>query len=146
MIIWSRWGILVLPFFAIGVGLGFTFARLFGNQTESGPSVAVFIGLGMILSAVAMHFVLDQLVLRRLDKPRPAFFTQALPEPFVHPNGMRQTYQQLPILNPQTGEQVWTQPVSTFFFVPVRYWPFVLGAIGATIALIGVVGVLVGSS
>ena len=43
---------------------------------------------------------------------------------------MRRTHRVIPILHPETGQQVMTNPTSTLFFVPLRYWPFVLGGLG----------------
>ncbi len=145
MLIWSRWGFFVFLFFGAGVGLGFVIKALAGVQAASGPSVPMFIGLGEVISAVGLFFFHRSVLERRLDKPRPASFLQPLPEPVVHANGVRQTHQQLPVLHPQTGEQIWTRPRSTFFFVPVTYWPYLLAAFGVVLFVIGVVGSLSGS-
>jgi hypothetical protein len=144
VIIWSRWGILVFPFFGIGAGLGFLLKTLLGNSADSGSPVAMFVGAGLLLSAVGLWFFSTYVVERHLDKPQQAFFLQPLPVPVVHPNGVRQTHTQLPVLHPETGQPIWTQRRSTFFFVPVRYWPYILGALGLLLFVIGVVGTLAG--
>ena len=46
--------------------------------------------------------------------------------------------------NPETGEQVWSRPVSTFFFIPIRFWVFILPALGLVIFVINLVVLLGG--
>jgi len=72
MIIWSRWGIVVLLFFGLGVGLGFLVMALLGIHEKSGPVNGIFVGLGFILSAVALYFFNREVVQKHLDKPRQA--------------------------------------------------------------------------
>jgi hypothetical protein len=145
MIIWSRWGVLVFPFIGIGGGLGFLLQTMAGSSADSGPSVSMFVGAGLVLSAVGLGFFSTYVVERHLDKPQQAFFLQPLPAPVVHPNGARQTHTQLPILHPETGQPIWTHPRSTFFFVPFRYWPYIFGVLGLGLFVIGVIGTLAGS-
>jgi hypothetical protein len=145
VIIWSRWGILVFPFIGVGVGLAFLLMTLVGSQSDSGPTAAMFMGAGYVLSAVGLWFFSTYVVERHLDKPQQAFFLQPLAQPVVHPNGARQTHTQLPMLHPETGQPIWTKPRSTFFFVPVRFWPYIFGIVGLVVFVGGVIGVLAGS-
>jgi hypothetical protein len=142
MIIWSRWGIVVLLFAGLGVGLGFAIAAVVGVVERSGPVNGVFVGIGMLLSA-ALLFVFNRVVVgKHIDKPKPAVMYEQLPQPVVDQNNVRQTHRVIPILHPETGQQVMTNPVSTFFFIPLRYWPFILGALAVVILLVNLVGVL----
>lgn len=145
MIIFSRWGFFVFLFLGLGVGLGFLLHAASGLEADAGPTIPIFIGLGQLLSAIGLYFFVRSVIDGRLDKPRPAYFLEQLAQPYVHPNGVRQTHQQLPVLHPQTGEQIYDRPRSTFFFVPVRYWPFLLAAFGLVLIVGGVVGILTGA-
>ncbi len=139
MIIWSRWGILVFLFVGLGVLLGFSLASITGLAVASGPINGVFVGIGLVLSA-ALLWVFNRFVVGTyIDKPRPAVMYEKLAEPVRDENNAVQTHRVIPILHPETGQQVMTNPVSTFFFVPIRYWPFVLGALGLVILVINVV-------
>jgi len=130
MIIWSRWGIVVLLFFGLGVGLGFLVMALLGIHEKSGPVNGIFVGLGFILSAVALYFFNREVVQKHLDKPRQAV---------VYQEGRA-----LPVLHPETGQPLVTQPTSSFFFVPVKYWVYVLPAIGLLVLVINLVVLVVG--
>ena len=137
MIIWSRWGILVLPFVGLGVLLGFTLAAILG-MTGGGSSVTgVFVGIGLILGAAAFY-VFEKFVMRvHLDKPRAVMLTQ----PAVQlPDGTVQPARQVPAVNPETGQPIWVQPTSSLFFVPVRYWSYVLAGIGLVVIVVNAAG------
>lgn len=54
---------------------------------------------------------------------------QPLAEPVVV-DGVTMNSQPVPVLNQQTGEEIWTRPSSTFFFIPLKYWSYVIGAVG----------------
>jgi len=136
ILIWQRWGILVVLFFPLGIGIGFLLKTIFGVQANSGPSVGIFIGLGFVISAAIMYFVVKATVGKVIDKPTPAVVWQPLAEPVKNENGSIQTHRAIPVTDPDTGQQLWTQPRSTLFFVPVKYWPYVLGAIGALVFVI----------
>lgn len=144
MIIWQRWGILAVLFAGAGVGLGFLLKTLLGVRAESGPSVGVFIGVGFVLAAVGLwafdRFVVD----RHLDKAKPAYLLEPLPEPVVNERGVRQTHRQVPVLHPETGQQIWTQPRSTLFFIPFRFLPFVLGGLGLVLFVVNFVALISG--
>jgi len=48
------------------------------------------------------------------------------------------------VLHPETGQPLVTQPTSSFFFVPVKYWVYVLPAIGLLVLVINLVVLVVG--
>jgi len=146
ILIWQRWGILVVPFFGIGVAIGFLVKTIFGVDANSGSQVGVFIGLGLVISAAALWLAIGATVGKVIDKPRPAFVWQQLAEPVVAENGAKQTHQAIPVTNPQTGQQLWTQPRSTLFFIPVRFWPFIMGGIGVVVFVVNLIVVLVQGS
>jgi len=141
VIIWSRWGIVVLLFFGLGVGLGFIVMNLVGIHENGGPVAGVFVGIGFILSAVALFFFNREVVQKHLDKPRLAVVYEKLAEPTKSENGVVQTHRAIPVLHPETGQQLVTQPTSSFFFIPVKYWVFVLPAIGLVVLVINLIGV-----
>jgi len=143
MIIWSRWGIVVLLFIGLGIGLGFAIAGILGLIAPSGPRNGVFVGIGFMLSAVGLYFFNKHVVDKHLDKPRAAVVYEKLPEPVRLENGAVQTHRAIAVTHPETGQQLVTKPTSSFFFVPVRYWPFVLGGLGALVFLINLVALIV---
>ena len=142
MIIWSRWGIVVFAFVGIGVAIGFALKTIVGSTASSGSGVGVFIGLGFVVSA-ALLWVFNRLVVGKyIDKPQPAVLYQQLAEPIVHPNGVTERHRVIPVLHPETGQQIFTNPVSTFFFVPIKYWPYVLGALGLILFVINLIALI----
>src|SRR5688572_28967718 len=106
IIIWQRWGILAVLFLPLGVGIGFLLSAVVGIPATSGSLVGAFIGVGMVISAVIMWFVVRATVGKVIDKPRPAVITQQLAEPVVDPDGTRRTHRQVPITDPETGGQL----------------------------------------
>ncbi|GAA3631067.1 hypothetical protein [Microlunatus ginsengisoli] len=133
MIIWSRWGFLSLLAIGLGVGTAFGLDALTGAQLEGAT-----IGAVIFLFAGIFNLALAYLVYPRLDKPRPVTYTQSLPEPITHANGVVQTHQVLPALDAD-GKQVWARPTSTLFFVPARL-VWVLCLLAALV--LGVIGLL----
>ena len=144
MIIWSRWGIVVLLFVGAGVGLGFLVMNLVGIRAASGAVPGIFVGIGFLLSSIGLWAFSKFVVGTYIDKRQPAVMWEQLAEPVVAGNGAKQTHRVIPILHPETGQQVYTNPVSTFFFIPIRFWVFVLPAIGAVILVINLVIVVSG--
>ena len=139
MIIWSRWGIVVFVFVGLSVGLGFALQAALAPTLDSGSSaMSLWIGTGFLLGAAGL-WAFAKYVLPRLDKPTAAFVYQPLPEPVVDENGVRTTHRAVAVVNQETGQQIWTRPSSTFFFVPVRFWPYVIGAIGVLNVVIGLI-------
>jgi hypothetical protein len=140
MIIWSRWGFLVVIFFGLSVGLGFGLKGLINpGLATSSPATSLFLGLGFFLGAAAL-WAFVKLVLPRMDKARPSVVYQPLPEPVVNANGVRMTHRPVAVVNQETGEQIWTRPTSTFFFIPMRFWPYPIAAIGVINLVIGLIG------
>ncbi|MGG7509810.1 hypothetical protein [Plantibacter sp. YIM 135249] len=138
MIIWSRWGILVFVFFGLSVGLGFALKALISPYSDNNSGGAnVFIGTGFIIGAVAL-WAFAKFALPKLDKPQPALIYQPLPEPVVNERGVKMTHRPVPVVNQETGQQVWTRPRSTFFFIPMGFWPYVIAAVGVFNVIIGV--------
>jgi hypothetical protein len=139
VIIWSRWGIFVMLFVGFGVLLGFIIKTLAGVQANSGPTVGLYMGLGFVISAVALFFVVKATVGKVIDKPKPAVVWQQLPAPVTNENGLRQTHRAIPVTDPETGAQLYTRPRSTLFFIPVRYWPYVLAGLGVVFIIVNLV-------
>ncbi len=136
MIVWSRWGILVVVCVGLGVGTGALLdALVLGGRT--GPGFDMFLGLGLMAAAVYTH-LLDRVLTRHLDKPRQQFVLEPLPQRVGH-----QTHRQVPVVHPQTGRPVFVQPRSSLFLVPVRYWPFILGGLGILVTIVNAVGLIV---
>jgi hypothetical protein len=139
ILIWQRWGILVFLFVPLAIGLGFLLKAIFGVQANSGAPVGVFVGLSFILSAVALYFVAKATIGKVIDKPQPAVVWQQLAEPVKNENGTTQTHRAIPVTDPDTGQQLWTTPRSTLFFIPVRFWPFILGGLGVLLFAINLI-------
>ena len=142
MIIWSRWGIIVLLFLGLGVGLGYAIGAVLGLVEGSGPVNGIFVGVGILVSSVLLFLFNRMVVGKHIDKPRPAVMYEKLAEPVRDQNNAVQTHRVIPILHPETGQQVMTHPVSTFFFVPLHFWPFVLAGLAVVVVLINLIGVL----
>lgn len=139
MIIWSRWGILVMLFVGLGVGLGFIINRLAGVPHDTGPTVGLYIGLGLVLSSVLLFVTITATVGKVIDKPRPVVVWQQLAQPMTLEDGTTVTRRPVPVTDPDTGEQLWTTPTSSLFFIPVRFWPYVLAGIGVVLIVINLI-------
>lgn len=133
MIIWSRWGILAFLFVGVGVGIGFLLASAFGAASQSGPVTGVFVGIGLVIAAVGLFFFDRHVVQRYLDKPRALTVTRPLAQPYTHPDGRVQTHEVVPAVDGSTGQPIVVRPQSTLFFIPVRFWPFVLAGLGLVV-------------
>jgi hypothetical protein len=137
MIIWSRWGIVVFLFFGLSVGLGFALKAVAAPGADSNaPVTNLFLGTGFILGALAL-WAFSRFALPHLDKAKPSFVYQRLPEPVRNDRGVTVTHRPVAVVNQETGQQIWTRPRSTFFFIPIRFWPY-------PIAVIGVVNIIIG--
>jgi hypothetical protein len=140
VIIWSRWGILVLVAVGLGVGTGALLNALLLPGRMSGSASVMFLGVGLIAAGVYTS-LLDRFVLRpHLDKPQQQFLLEPLPQRVGN-----QTHRQVPVLHPQTGQPVYVQPRSSLFFVPVRIWPFVLAGIGIVVTIVNAIRLIAGS-
>lgn len=142
MIIWSRWGILVLLFVGAGVGLGFLLAGVTGLVERSGPVNGVFVGVGLMIAAVGLFFFDKHVMQKHLDKPRPLTVTRQLAQPYTHPDGRVQTHEVVPAVDGQTGQPITVRPNSTLFFIPMRFWPFILGGLGLLVFVINLFATL----
>lgn len=135
MIIWSRWGFLVLLALGLGVGTGAVLHLALNPGVTDGPGFGVFMGVGLVLAGL-YTYLLDRFVVDpHLDKPQQQFVLQPLPQPVTHPNGVKQTHRQVPVLHPETGQPLWVRRRSTFFFVPVAIWPYVFAGIGLLVTV-----------
>lgn len=130
MIIWSRWGILAFLFIGVGVGLGFLLKAIVGLGSATGAVSGVFVGIGFLLSAVGLYFFNKYVMDRHLDKPRPMTITRPLAQPYTHPDGRVQTHEVIPAVDGQTGRPIVVQPRSTLFFIPMRFWPYIIAGLG----------------
>ena len=135
MIIWSRWGILVLVMLGLGVGTGALLNLALNPGVTSGPGYGLFVGVGLVMAGIYTYVLNHFVIARHLDKPRQHFVLQPLPQPYVHPNGVKQTHQQVAVLHPETGQPLFVRPRSSFFFVPVAVWPYVFAAIGVAVTI-----------
>ena len=130
MIIWTRWGIVAFLFAGLSVGLGFLVESIFAPGAPSGSKASVaFLGVGFVLGAAAL-WAFVRYAIPHLDKPQPQFVRHKLAQPLVDHNGAVVTHQTVPVVNQQTGEQVYSRPSSTLFFIPIRFWPYLMAAGG----------------
>lgn len=130
MIIWSRWGFLTFICIGLGVGMALGIVPALTGETPTGltPAVIIFGVAGLL------NLLLVQFVYARLDKPRPVTYTVALPQPIVHPNGVKQTSEVRTALD-EEGNPLWRRPSSSLFFIPVRAWTWIF-LIGAVVLLV----------
>jgi hypothetical protein len=135
VIIFSRWGFLVLLAMGAGGLCALGLHRLIAPEVSSGPGFGVFIGVGWLIAAVLTWVLVRFVVRSHLDKARPLYVLHPLPQPVVTKRG-RQTYRQVPAIDPETGNAIYTQPRSTFFFLPLSVWPIILGVFGTGIVVI----------
>lgn len=137
IIIWQRWGILVVLFALVGVLLGVLLGLLSGNS--KGPGIWVLIGAGVAAAGVGLHFFTRRVVDVHLDKPRPLVVTQDLEQAYIDEYGRSRTQRTEAVVDPETGEPVLAKPTSSLFFVPMKYWSYVLAVLGVVVALIAIV-------
>src|SRR5215207_9704322 len=105
MIIWSRWGILVLPFVGLGVLLGFLLAAILGfSGVKDSPTTGSFIGAGLALSSIALFFFDREVMQKHLDKARPMMLTQQFNPPITNPDGTLTYARQVQAVHPETGQ------------------------------------------
>ena len=145
MIIWSRWGIVAFLFIGLRIGLGFLLKAAFGLGSQTGSISGIFVGVGLILAAAGLFFFNRLVVARYLDRPRAMTMTRQLAVPFQHPDGRVQTHEEVPIVDPGSGQQVVVRPRSTLFFIPMGIWPFIIAAIGVIALVVGTVQTIAGS-
>ena len=144
MIIWSRWGILVFACIGLSVGTGFILKAITVGPSDDNTVNGVFVGIGFLFGAVYVWLISTFLLDRVLDKPRQMYIQQPMTQQVVDPQGREITVatgqvRNVPVMNPTTGQPLWQKPVSSLFFVPVRFWPFVLAALGVLILVINLI-------
>ncbi|MEO7587471.1 MAG: hypothetical protein ABIS84_05530 [Arachnia sp.] len=137
MIVWTRWGILAFVAFGLSVGLGFTLKAIIAPDAETNAGiVSTCLGIGFLLGAAAL-WSFSTYALPRLDKPQPQYVHQPLPQPLVDPSGRTVTHRLVPVVNQETGQQVFSRPSSTLFFIPLRFWPYAVAAVGVINLVLG---------
>ncbi|MCU1446198.1 hypothetical protein [Cryobacterium sp.] len=128
---------LVIVSFGLSVGLGFALKALGAPAADSNaPVTNTFLGTGFLLGAAAL-WAFSKYLLPKLDKAKPSFVYQPLAEPVVNERGAKVTHRPVAVVNQETGQQIWARPSSTFFFIPMRFWPYPLAAIGVVNVVIG---------
>lgn len=134
LLIWRRWGILVVLLALLGLGTGLIIHAGFqsvGIVHGSHRSENLFAGFGWVLGG-GYIWLFDRYVLRRhLDKPRLYNQTVPLDPPRLLPDGQWQLSVERPVLA--------EPPQSTLFFVPFKYWSIVLVALGVLVIVINAV-------
>ena len=140
MIIWSRWGILVVLFVGLGVLLGFLLMAILGFAgVRDSPTTGAFIGAGLVLASIALFFFDREVMQKHLDKARPMMLTQQFNPPITNPDGSLSYARQVQAVHPETGQPVVVKPTSSLFFIPVRFWPYLLAAIGLVVLISNVI-------
>ena len=142
ILIWQRWGIVVALFPVLGVGIGYLLKAISGMPDTGGVALGLWAGVGLIISAALLWFAVRATVGTIIDKPTPVAVWQQLAEPTVDERGVKRTHAAVPVLDPTTGHQLITQPRSTLFFIPLRFWPYILGGIGVLLAVVNLFLVL----
>jgi hypothetical protein len=142
MIIWSRWGIVVLPIAVVGVGLSWALGAGVGAIHPNGTANAVFTSMGFVFGAVLLAVFNRFVVGVHIDKPRQAMLHEDLPEPVPDEYGRLRTHRVTPAVHPETGQPVMMSPTSSLFFVPLRFWPWILGGFGVVTTVISLAAVL----
>jgi hypothetical protein len=117
VIIWTRWGILVLGALLAGAVLGSQTLTALGVPAEYPQSIAMMLWFGALISLALTLWAFP-----RIDKPRPAMLERALPEPIVDEKGRTKETEIVQAVDAD-GNGLLVTPQSTFFFIPARfYW------------------------
>ncbi len=142
MIVWQRWGILVFFAMGAGVGIGFLIKAVLGlGDVDDNALNGVCVGGGFIIGASLLLLFVNR-ALPKLDKAQPVVQWHKLETPETDEHGRPRTHRAVPVVNAETGEQVWSAPRSTFFFVPMRFWVFLLAGAGLVILVVNLVVIL----
>lgn len=145
MIIWQRWGILAIltvPL-ALLIGLVILTPMLFGSDA-TGAQETLAMGIGFLLASAALWAFVHFVVGRVIDKPVQPLIQQQLQQPIIDAQGREQWFQWVPAHDPRTGQPIYRHPKSTLFFIPLRFWPYIFGAIGIVALVLGITGVVAG--
>jgi hypothetical protein len=135
VIIWRRWGLLVIVLALLGLGSGFLLHTVVASTGLIEPSSHrvenLFAGFGWLLGA-AYIWLFDRFVNERhLDKPRLYHQTVPLHPPQPLPNGQWQYSTVHPVLLPPRP--------SALFFVPFKYWSIVFGVLGVVVIAVNAI-------
>lgn len=137
MIIWSRWGFLVVLFVVAGLGIGGALTAAFAPLASLGP---LFYGVGLLLSAAGI-WAFNQYVLPKIEHPLPIVVRTP---PSVDQWGRPIPARTVQAINPQTGQPLFRRRQSSLFFIPFGIWTWVVGGIGALLLILGAITSLVG--
>lgn len=136
MIIWSRWGFLVVLIALAGLGIGGLLTAAFSSLLD--PST-LFIGVGLLLAAGGI-WAFNQYVLPKMDKPVPV---TVMSPPSVDQFGRPIPPHPVQAIHPQTGQPLFRRPNSSLFFIPFGIWTWVVGGLGALLLVVGAITSLV---
>ena len=50
-----------------------------------------------------------------------------------------QTHEVVPAVDGQTGQPIVVQPRSTLFFIPMRFWPFIIAGLGVVLIVVNAI-------
>lgn len=146
ILIWSRWGLLVLAFIGLAVALGFALKEVLAPDLRASSSnTALYFGVGFLLAGAAL-WVFVTYVFPRIDPPQPMWVSEKLAEPIVNEQGATVTHKQVAIIDEKTGKQAHVQPTSSLFYIPIRFWPYVLAVIGVFALYVGISSMIQGTS
>lgn len=142
MVIWQRWGILAFFSMVFGALLGSGIAGvLFPGSSSSGIAESgqwlVSAGIGELIFAVLLWLFENRVIGHYIDKPQPVYNHYALEEPYTDHNGTVHHYQVSQAIDLRTGEPQTSQPRSSLFFIPLRFWPYIQAGLGVTLLLLG---------
>lgn len=133
MIVWQRWGILVVVVVGLSVGLGFLLEAAFIGGTTDNTTNGVFVGLGWVVGGAGIYFLSKYVIDRHLDKPYMRESWANLPQPETTPTGEVITRRLVSFE---------VRPRSSLFFIPVRWWAYIVSAAGLVIFAANLVTVL----
>ena len=101
ILIWQRWGIAVVLFVLLALGLGYLLqGPVRPARHPAGSPVGLFVGLGLVISAALLWLVVRATVGKIIDKPTPVVVWQQLAEPVVDANGVKRTHAAVPVTHP----------------------------------------------
>ncbi len=135
MIVWTRWGIVMVLGLPVAAVIVYALLHLFGlNPNEQSPHATTLFGVSLMLAGVVMYFVERYLVRGWLDRPKPVWTTVPLLHPYVDQTGRTQTQQAVQAVDEQ-GQPIMQHFRSTLFFIPTPAWPFIYAILGLGIAI-----------
>lgn len=129
MIIWTRWGILVLFALLTGAALGAPTLKALGVAAEFPQSFAMMFGYGALISLALTLWAFP-----RLDKPQPAMLERVLAEPIVDERGRTKKTEIVQAVDAD-GNGLFVTPRSTLFFIPARFY-WIIFAVVAVVATV----------